>query len=66
MPGARITIVARHEDDHAHTVDVQVVPRDAQDNTARTVTLPEDLAAKDLGSQLTGAFSKFDQVIEIK
>ena len=47
MPGARITLsVARHQDDHAHTVDAQVVPRDAQANTARTVTLPEDLAAK--------------------
>ena len=46
MPGAKITIVARRGDDHAHTVDAQIVPRDATDNAARTVTLPEDLAAK--------------------
>jgi DtxR family transcriptional regulator, Mn-dependent transcriptional regulator len=46
MPGARITITARHEEDHTHTIDVQVIPRAEQEQKARTVTLPEDLAAK--------------------
>jgi DtxR family Mn-dependent transcriptional regulator len=44
MPGARVTILARHEEDH--TLDVQIIPRGEQPQSPLAVTLPEDLASK--------------------
>lgn len=44
MPGAKLTVLAHNPGDH--TLDVQVVPRGDRSHEERTITLPEDLAAK--------------------